>query len=304
MCLFAAVPEHAQAQDIDPYGGVDEFMKGNKDSTKSSKTEKTEKTEKITKKRKAQVRDLPSGESALPIMKAICPGHAELVDGEDGSIPACTKCPKEAETQAPQLRVARIVQIGEEHAVASTLGCSAGFNFRDSTVVLEKEDSGWKMLSYTPQSNTEHCNWLPVTPPTAICSHTTAGQGSAEVSYYSLTFNNGQLENTSLLSITDHRGACRFEGNFYTNVDDTIFEDINGDGEMELGLLITKKSGTKTGKKRPDDIPDGCEDVEHGVVKVKESREAHFFRIDGGKFKPVKIKTTDVENSKVQRYVE
>ena len=291
LCVVCDAPKTAMGQDIDPYGGVDELMK--KQSTKAKKSPK-----------KNKVRELPINASTLPLMEAICPKHAKLIQHKAGRIPVCTQCPKEAHTQAPELRPTRVVQVEDKYAVVSTLGCGGGFNFDDSTIVLQQtKKSGWKMLSYTSQQNTEDCDWLPVTPPVAICTYTEAGQGSAETSIYSIGLQGGTLKPGPLTSLVDNEMTCNHEGTFIETLDDTVFEDVDADGQQEMVLLISTKTGKKTGKKRPKDTPHGCDDIKLGVIKVEESKVAKFFRLDDGKFKQVEIKKTKVTHEKVRQYI-
>lgn len=251
-------------------------------------------------KSRVRIREIAANRSNLKFAEAICPGHARIDRSEKKPAMICTQCPAQADSRDPDLRIARAVQIGKDWAVLSTLGCGGGFNFRDSTVLLRRRGSGWKVASYQTSTNTEHCKWLPMGPPTAVCRHATIGQGSAEVSYYAVGLKGGELKWKELLSFQDNSGTCQFRGEFAVEVDKQLYEDLDGDGDPELALLVSRKHIEPGAASKRDDDP--CNDLETGEVEARITREAHVFERNGASFRRVEPKRYRTEDPSLRAY--
>lgn len=243
--------------------------------------------------------------SALEFMEAICPGAAGTVEFQGRVRAVCTSCPEQARGDDPNLHASRIVTFGEDIAVVSTSGCGGGFELEDSTALLERRGAtGWKMSSFTPFQNTESCRWLGATPPLAVCTFEESGRGSSYTYVYSMTLREGALASGELTEFADTEDACVFDGEFSAKIDEMLIEDIDADGNIELVVLLSTKTGVKTGKARPRHITNACDDIELGVVDVVDGRRALIWRLEGGSFTSVEVTDFDPLDSRILRFIE
>ena len=83
-----------------------------------------------------------------------------------------------------------------------------------------------------------------------------------------------------------------------TTVDNLKYEDIDGDNSSELVAFLTKTTGVRNSKVKPDDDP--CNDLETNEYSEVIKREVRFYKIDKlGNSKEIEINLNKINSSDV-----
>jgi hypothetical protein len=244
--------------------------------------------------------------SSISFVAGICPGHIQLIEREGTQVPACSKCPDNAAyKEDPPLYIEQLTQVGADHVIASTYGCGWGSNnMQYGTAVLKRTAPGkWELLEYMPGATTSKCEWFGGESVLGVCVTESMGQGAYEAYQWAFYLENDEVHSDPLTVFEDGVGGCFFKGYYKIDSIDVIYDNVDGEGRPEIAFLAHLHYGKETGKKRPEDDFEGCDDIKNGVIKSEERKEVRYFRYVGGKYRQVEIPTSKIKNPKIRSFL-
>jgi hypothetical protein len=195
----------------------------------------------------------PSPSEATALLRVVCPGSIQPVDGTPTSLPGCKPCPEYTTAGRFQPRIAmheafalRTVIYGSftapggEEALAGFQGCESRATGFSGSILLRKLHGSWAMGDYAPARITVNCQTyhLKTGRDLLLCEEQVGHMDEASQWIPVCDFSKEKPSRCqSVFALLDTRNACGHSA-VWGSIDKVELGDLNGDGIPDLTLWI------------------------------------------------------------------